>query len=162
MKVGIMADSHDNMGKIASAIDIFNERGVEVVIHCGDFVAPFTAREMKRLNCKLYGVFGNNDGEKIGLRNSYSGICEIQEEGLELEIGGRKAVVLHRDSLVEGLAQSGKYDLVLYGHTHRVDIRMVGKTMVLNPGETGGWLTGKGTVAILDTRTMEAEILELP
>lgn len=162
MKVGIMADSHDNMGKIAAAVQIFNAEGIELLIHCGDFIAPFTAREMGKLKCKAYGVFGNNDGEKLGLRSSYSGICEIQEEGFEVEIGGKRAIILHRDSTVDGLAQSGKYDLVIYGHTHKVDIRDVGKTKVINPGETGGWLTGRGTVVILDTETMEARVVNLP
>jgi predicted phosphodiesterase len=34
--------------------------------------------------------------------------------------------------------------------------------MYINPGECGGWLKGRSTVAILDTEKMQAEIIDLP
>jgi predicted phosphodiesterase len=47
---------------------------------------------------------------------------------------------------------------VVYGHTHKPDVRKNNGVLVVNPGETGGWLTGKSTVALLDPVSLEAEI----
>jgi predicted phosphodiesterase len=47
----------------------------------------------------------------------------------------------------------GKYDVVVCGHTHRVQNKKVGKTLILNPGTANGWFFGYGaTVAIFDTQ----------
>jgi hypothetical protein len=50
---------------------------------------------------------------------------------------------------------------VVYGHTHKADVRKVKDTIVINPGEVGTWLYGKSTVALLDLEKMEAEIVQL-
>ena len=68
MLLGIIADTHDNLDAIENAVDIFNREKVDLVIHAGDFVAPFTVRKFRGLDCKFIGIFGNNDGEKEGLR----------------------------------------------------------------------------------------------
>jgi len=51
--------------------------------------------------------------------------------------------------------------VVIYGHTHQTDLSKIGKTLLINPGECGGWLTGKSTIALLDIKTWEAKIVEL-
>jgi hypothetical protein len=51
-------------------------------------------------------------------------------------------------------------DAIVYGHTHDVDVRL-GHPLVINPGEAGGWLTGKATMALLDLETMTVEIVSL-
>jgi putative phosphoesterase len=69
-------------------------------------------------------------------------------------------VLLHEPRALEALVASGRYDLVVYGHTHRVEIRE-GTPLVVNPGELGGWLTGRATCVLVDLRTLRAELLEL-
>ncbi len=61
---------------------------------------------------------------------------------------------------LDSLIEAGNYDLIVYGHTHEVDVRK-GKTTVINPGECGGWLTGKSTVGIFDTANDDVRIIEL-
>jgi putative phosphoesterase len=62
--------------------------------------------------------------------------------------------MVHRDYTVDEIARSQKYDLVLYGHTHRYDVRQIGKTLVVNPGEATGRITGSPQVVILDLADM--------
>lgn len=64
MKIGIISDSYDNLAQIAKAVRFFNKAKVELVLHAGDFIAPFTNRGFKELNSELIGVFGNMDAEK--------------------------------------------------------------------------------------------------
>ncbi|MEL7671087.1 YfcE family phosphodiesterase [Methanobacterium sp.] len=66
-----MSDSHDNLPAIREAVKFFNEAKVELVIHAGDMISPFAANEIKNLNAEFKAVFGNNDGERDGLRHFF-------------------------------------------------------------------------------------------
>lgn len=153
MKLGIMSDSHDNIPLIARAVALFNREKVDLVLHAGDFVAPFTNMEFRKLGARLVGVFGNNDGDRPYLLNRFADIGELQGDFRELEVGRRSIVVMHEPKFLESLTRASHYDLVVYGHTHKVDIRQ-GKPLVINPGECGGWLYGASTVVTLDLETM--------
>ncbi|CAB49554.1 metallophosphoesterase [Pyrococcus abyssi] len=159
MKVGIMSDTHDNLPAIRLAVDFFNKEKVDLVIHAGDYVAPFVARELSKLNAPLRGVFGNNDGEREGLKEKLG----IKDEILTLNLDDLKVIVLHGtdERIVEALAKSQLYDIVIRGHTHRHRIQEVGRTIVVNPGEVCGYLTGVKSVAILNTKEREVRIINL-
>ena len=160
MLIGILADSHDNLPCLCKAVKIFNERKVNRVFHAGDFISPFTSKPLSNLNCKLVGVFGNNDGDKLLLKDRFKNIGEIYDDIYEDVIDGKRIILVHKEKLVEKLAKSGEYEIIIYGHTHKVDLREK-RPLILNPGECGGWLTGEPTVAILDTEKLKAKILKL-
>jgi putative phosphoesterase len=67
MLLGVIADTHDNLPKIEKAISVFNRKRVSLVLHAGDYIAPFSLLPFRKLNCDYLGVFGNNDGEREGL-----------------------------------------------------------------------------------------------
>jgi putative phosphoesterase len=159
MLIGIISDTHDNQDKTRKAVELFNSKGVEYVIHAGDYTSPFTLKLFKELNCKYVGVFGNNDGDKLLLLERSEGNIHYQPYIFTLQ--NRKIVVLHEHHLIDALADSGHFDLIIYGHTHVPDVRKVKNTLVVNPGEAGKWLYGKSTVAVADLDKMEAEIIEL-
>ncbi len=159
MLIGIISDTHDNMPQIKRAVDLFNERKVEHVVHAGDFTSPFTFRILRDLTCGFTGIFGNNDGDKLLLQKMSRGRVFPQPHIFELE--GRKIVLMHEHHIADALADSGHYDIVIYGHTHKPEIRKVKNTLVINPGEAGSWLYGKSTVAIVNLSLMSAEIINL-
>jgi hypothetical protein len=161
MRIGVMADSHDNVPMVRRAVELFNARGVGLVVHAGDFVAPFAVAPLADLGCLVLAVFGNNDGERVGLAKRFEGIGQVHPNLAAAEPAGRRVAAVHYPELAEPIAASGAFDLVVYGHTHEVDVRKQGSTLVVNPGEVGGWLTGRSTVAVVDLETMEAEILDL-
>ncbi|MFQ5965509.1 MAG: metallophosphoesterase [Candidatus Scalinduaceae bacterium] len=156
MKIGIVADSHDNVPMIKKAVAFFNQSSVEFVIHAGDYIAPFAVKEFLKLNVKLIGVFGNNDGEKRGINN----LCkEIYEGPRFFNMDGKQFLVVHSlESLDSQLEKDA--DVIVFGHTHESEIRKNGKIYV-NPGECGGWVNGKSSVAIMDSETCEVEIIDL-
>ncbi|MBC7328334.1 metallophosphoesterase [bacterium] len=160
MKIGIMSDSHDHLDNIKKAVELFKREGVEYVVHCGDFVAPFTLPILSQLGVPFLGVFGNNDGERLLLRERAREFGEIKVQPAFLELAGKKLVVMHEPTLQTPLARSGEFDVVLVGHTHKAEI-IEDKCLIINPGETCGWLTGKATVAILDLETLIARLIEL-
>jgi putative phosphoesterase len=160
MKIGILADSHDNLPKIARAVEIFNAEGVGRVLHAGDFVSPITAGPFTGLNAPLVGVFGNNDGDRLYLTERFREIGTLHTGTYEWELGGVRGVLMHEPRSLDALIKSGHYDLIVYGHTHEIDVRE-GKTLIVNPGECGGWLTGRATIAVLDLEEMDVRILDL-
>jgi len=120
MIIGILADTHDDMAAIKKAVEIFNAENVSRVIHAGDIVSPFTFEAFRELQCGMCGVFGNNDGDRLLLRQKSEGAFSPQP--LILTLHGRRTVVVHEPDLVDALADSGHFDLVVYGHTHRSDL----------------------------------------
>ncbi|MFN3550311.1 MAG: metallophosphoesterase [Endomicrobiia bacterium] len=167
MLIGIISDTHENMQVIDKAVEIFNQKNVSFVFHAGDIISPITFSHFDKLNCPIHFVFGNNDGEKQMLKEKYSKRGSIiQNPPLEYNIKEDnkliKFIIFHEPpSEIDDLAKSGKYDYIIYGHTHKKDLRIVGKTIIINPGESGGWLFGEKTVAIVDTKTQKVEFLNL-
>ena len=161
MKLGVMSDSHDNIPNVKRAVALFNEIGVDLVVHAGDFIAPFAIDPLGDLNCRVVGVFGNNDGERIVVSKRFEAIDgEVYPNLANASLGEKNIAVMHYPEFAIPIAKSGDYDIVVYGHTHQVDIQK-GDSLLINPGETGGWTTGKATVAVVDLETLEATIHEL-
>jgi putative phosphoesterase len=78
-----------------------------------------------------------------------------------MNLNHKNIIILHKEGLIDALAESQKYDIIIYGHTHRTDLREIGKTIIINPGECGGWLTGKSTIALLNLENLEVKIINL-
>ncbi|MFA4015158.1 MAG: hypothetical protein RUDDFDWM_000231 [Candidatus Fervidibacterota bacterium] len=161
MKIGLVADTHDNMTKIVAAVSLFKENGIELVIHAGDFIAPFSVKPFSELGSKLIGVFGNNDGERIGLLKALEGFGELHAKIALIEVDGRRIAVMHEPEAIEALKASRMFDVIVYGHTHKLSVEQSNECIIINPGEACGWLTGKATVAVLDTKTLEVNIHEI-
>lgn len=146
-----------------------NEKNVDALIHCGDYVAPFVKKWFNGLNESIkenfYGVFGNNDGEILYLTQNLGQICKFAKNGHELiiELGGKRIFASHmpKQETIDALADSGNFDIILSGHTHNMVNTKQNDVLIVNPGELCGYLTDKSTFAIIDTESMKAEIIEI-
>lgn len=159
MLIGIIADTHDNTTMTKRALGLFNGKNIDYMIHAGDFTSPFTVKLFRGLTCRYVGIFGNNDGDRLLLQEMSEG--KIQNAPLLLTLNNKRIIVIHEHHIIDALADSGHFDLVIYGHTHEPVIRRAKDTLIINPGEVCGWLYGKSTAALLDLNKMEAEIIEL-
>ena len=167
MQIGILSDTHDNVSATDAAMDAFADRGVEAVIHCGDFIAPPVIPHLDREGIEIHAVRGNNDGEREGLQAAFESLAGGTLHGrfAELEFDGRSFAVLHGEEkpIVEALAAAGEYDYVCYGHWHRSESRAVGETIVLNPGAQFPTVPDEHrTVAVVETDADEVEFLDVP
>lgn len=159
MKLGIIADSHDHVRNIRRALEIFGRRGVETIIHAGDIVAPFAAKALAEFAGRVLAVYGNNDGERAGL----AGILDIAPPPRQFRLATRTVVVAHEPGQVPDWMGRAA-DVVITGHTHEAVMPPEGEKegpLVINPGESGGWVTGKATCVVLDLETMKAELCEI-
>ena len=162
MKIGIISDTHDHHQNVLKAIEIFNTLGVEYVFHAGDMVSPFTAKAFAEVKgAKLIAVFGNCDGEKRYLKSTIEEIGgEHYGQIYKGQIADKRIFMTHKHSNLEQ-GDGSKYDLVIYGHTHKQDIRKVEQTLIINPGEATDWITGESFVVVLELDNMGYESIRL-
>jgi len=157
MKIGAISDTHDNLAAVAAALGRFQDSGVEVILHAGDYVAPFALKRLLQAPVPLHGVFGNCDGERAGLAKL---LPELSDGPRRLELGGQKICLVHIEERLTPEDFEGA-DIVVCGHTHEPKIERHEGRLIVNPGECGGWLSGRCTVAVIDTQTLAADIQEV-
>lgn len=158
-KIGIISDTHDNLPNVRKATEIFNSHRVSLVIHCGDFVAPFTLSALKDLQCPLIGVFGNCDGEREYLLTQADKFnFSIYQPPYVVTINDKRIFITHKL-----MTPNENFDILIYGHTHKPEIKYQQKDtkLIINSGEACGWVFNNATIAILNLQTYKAEIVTL-
>jgi len=161
MKIAIISDTHDNLANFKKAVDWINKEKIETIIHCGDIFHPETLKEgLKSFQGKIYIIFSRADADFLEIpENSFRKLPEskIWEEFGEVKFGKKKIAFCHFPEIAKELANSQKYDLVFYGHTHKPWEQKIGKTKLVNPGNLAG-LFYRATFAIYDTKTDKLEL----
>ena len=170
MRIGVLSDSHDNLVNIEKAAKTLNELNIDLAIHLGDYIAPFSIRRIGGLlKARLIGVFGNNDGDKyLILSNARIYGFEIYDAPYMLSINGYSVLAMHgygskefTRSFIHSLCLSSRYDVIMYGHTHEIHIEKIGKSLVINPGEVFGYLSGNASLVVLDLDGLKTEVVKL-
>jgi putative phosphoesterase len=162
VRIGIMADTHDRVPAIADLLQKFADKGVSMVMHAGDYCAPFSLAPFHQRGMALLGVFGRNDGDRETL-SAYAARgmgTEIYESPHSFEVGGKRVLLVHEIAEVTPRSIES-HDFVIHGSSHLQSQKKMGTTVVINPGEACGWIHGKCTAAILDTDTGEVENISL-
>ncbi|MDD5693312.1 MAG: YfcE family phosphodiesterase [Patescibacteria group bacterium] len=163
MKIAIISDIHGNMAYLAKAKEIIDSEKIKLVICCGDIQTEEVFHELDLWPQKVYLTLGNADLEleyklKSGL--IYPEKLKFYKDFSVLDLDKRKIAFTHYDFYAKKLATEGKYDLVFYGHTHTPWEEIIGKTIILNPGEIAAQF-GKPTFAIYDLTQMKAKLVLL-
>lgn len=76
MIIGVLSDTHDRLDSLKLAIEVFKKNHVEEIVHCGDWISPFTLEYLDYITgdfkIPIQSVFGNNEGDirRIIERNS--------------------------------------------------------------------------------------------
>ena len=154
MLIGIVSDTHDDLAAVEATVSRFDRLDVDAVVHCGDFVAPFSVTPFDA-GFDFYAVRGNNDGEwavqstveSFGAYLGEAGVlsfetgegARIGEDGAGRETDESDAVdiaVTHgtSDIVVDALVDCGDYDYVFHGHTHAHGVEQRDGTVRVDPG----------------------------
>jgi hypothetical protein len=166
MKYGVISDSHDNFYNLEQAMKIIKRRGIKVFFHLGDYCAPgFVRAMMAHKGVKWICVWGNVDGAKakILLEQCKNPNFDMAEEAFrEFETPEGKIFLSHFSLLAELAAESGRYKATFYGdnHTKRVE-KLENGTLLANPGELSGFMTGQPSFGIWNAVTNKMEIIDL-
>lgn len=162
MRIGLLADSHDRVPAVAELVQRMMTAGVDIILHAGDYCSPFSLAPLFDANIPLAGVFGKNDGDREGLRaHAGKGMgIELYESPHSMDVAGHQLLVVH--DLVEVNDRSlDAHRVVVYGSSHRKEMKTRGDTLLINPGECCGWLFGAPTAAVLDLEALAVQFLEL-
>ncbi len=120
MKIGIISDTH---GLLRPEV-IDSLQGCEVILHGGDINRQEIIDDLEKI-APVYVVRGNNDKDW----------AEHIPMFLDFELAGFRIYMTHKK---KDLAEdSGNYDLVIFGHSHKYEEHRAGKTVLLNPGSCG-------------------------
>ena len=162
MRVGLMADTHDRIPVIAEFVKLMQEAGVAMLIHAGDYCAPFALTPIEEANMSLAGVFGRNDGDREGLlAKATTGLGQELFEGPHsFELAEQRILVVHDIGDVLPRSIEG-HSIVVHGLTHQQEMKTRGDTLIMNPGEACGWIFGTPCAAVLDLDSREVEFLTL-
>ena len=163
MLIAIMSDSHDNIWNVRKALDIIESHKTELIIHCGDLIAPFTLKELAKFDGPVHWVLGNNDGDPYMLTKI--SLCESKNTKPHGHIGKLyldkfSIAFTHYEETGHALAHTGNYDLVCCGHTHVYRIEKIGNSILLNPGDVMG-KDGPGRFCLFDTVTRDTEAIQI-
>jgi putative phosphoesterase len=135
MRIGVISDTHGRIPIVLRTAHLLGERGIEIVLHCGDIDDAATVRHFEGFTTHF--VYGNNDDDRQGIRAATEQIGGTMHEPYgALELDGRKIAFLHGDDwhLMSKLERSGEFDYLFYGHTHHRREHVTGPTRVINPG----------------------------
>jgi putative phosphoesterase len=134
MLVGVVSDTHGHLAGTLAAVRMLESLEVEAVIHCGDIGSTAVIASFSQW--PTHFVLGNvDDDAQLRAAIQHAGQTFHGRFG-ELVIANQKIAFLHGDDSArfQRTVDSGDYDMVCYGHTHRRDLRQEARTLVLNPG----------------------------
>ncbi len=119
-RIGVLSDTH---GKLRDeVVEIL--KGCDAILHAGDINTPQVLEKLREIG-PLYVVRGNADKEW----------AEGLPETLSEEICGLRVFMVHNKKHMP--KETGDYDLVVYGHSHKYEEHREKDCLYLNPGSCG-------------------------
>ena len=162
--LGILSDTHNNTANLRAALEIFQQRDVGRLIHCGDVTTLSTLEWLAEF--RVIYVFGNGDDASGEMREMLLRYDPLNYAGLSYsgQIDGVKIAAAHGHlpASLDTMIHSGEYDYVFHGHSHRRRDERIGRTRVINPGALGGLHREARSVCIVDLAASRAEFVLLP
>ena len=145
MRIGIVSDSHDRVEVLRSAVDFLANR-CDVLLHAGDLSAPFIVPMLAAFPGPVHVVFGNNDADRFRMQMQAArfGNLTLHGETFLGDVGGVRTAMQHFPELAGPLAESGRFDLVVFGHDHVPACDRLGEADVVNPGSLLGYQPSRG------------------
>ena len=128
--------------------------GVDMILHAGD-VGRAEVLDALAAIAPVHAVFGNIDVPDGTLQASIN----REFEGIRLHVSHGHEI---GSPTPEALVERYDGDVIVYGHTHRALIQMVGSTLVINPGAAGPpRFNLKPSIALLSLPSRDARLLPL-
>lgn len=141
MKIAIISDIHNNTTNLQKVLNYCRYNEIKTIICCGDLASDETLDFLNdNFNGAIHYTFGNmdNDQLKSHLDAKIYKHTNIYNNFGEVEIENKKIAFVHFPEIARKLAETGRYNFVFYGHTHKPWEEIIGKCKMLNPGNVAG------------------------
>lgn len=132
MRMGVLADTHaDKLEYLPSkVIDLLPE--VDLIIHAGDFTDLQLLTDLKQLK-EVKAVHGNMDSRELKSVLPIKEIVETNDKRIGITHGwGAPWGIEER---VRKVFESDPNDVIVYGHSHRPQNKVIKSILFFNPGE---------------------------
>ena len=138
-KIAVVSDSHDHSSYLQKAIVQING-AADTLIHCGDLCSPPMLDHLARFDGEVHIVPGNADKELADMNNiaDKTPNLSFHPYTADIKINGSRIAAAHLPRTAQRLAQSGKYDVVFFGHTHEFNLLQFGEVQMVNCGDIYG------------------------
>lgn len=161
MRIAVLSDTHGKTEPTKAALEQIRERDVSAILHCGD-IGSVSLIELFS-DWPTHFVFGNVDEDRDRFHKAIIAAGQTSHRLFgEVIFESTRIAFLHGDDSVrlrETIA-SGEWDLVCYGHTHKMETHQAARTIVLNPGAL--YRARPRTFALVELPTLEIEFLTIP
>jgi putative phosphoesterase len=132
MRIAVLADTHVHMlehlpKKIIDAIST-----VDLIIHVGDFTDVQVLKELKRIG-KLEAVQGNMDSTELKAILPVKVIVEVENRRIGITHGSGSPWGI--EERVRKMFESDRIDVIVYGHSHRSQNKVINDILFFNPGK---------------------------
>lgn len=138
MKIAIISDVHDNIPNLKKVLDYCAQNSVEKIICCGDLASLETLDFLNdNFQGEIFFVFGNMDDDYLKnypFENNRYKHTKIFKDFSETEIEKQKIAFVHFPREATTLCETGKYNFVFHGHTHKPWTEIINNCTLLNPG----------------------------
>jgi putative phosphoesterase len=132
MRIAVLADTHVSKlehlpKKIIDALST-----VDLIIHAGDFTDMQVLEELKQLR-EVKAVHGNMDSRELKTALPVKEIVEIENKriGITHGSGGPWGI----EERIRKMFESDQIDIVVYGHSHRSQNKVINDILFFNPGK---------------------------
>ena len=151
MKIGVVSDTHGLLRpEVVTAL-----AGVELILHLGDVGDAGILRELEKI-APVTAVRGNIDRD---------GECSELPETEVVEVQRNSIYLLHNIEKLDLDPSAAGFVAVLYGHSHKAEIRRQKGVLYFNPGSCGPRRfrlpVTMGFLRVGADGEIEAEIVEL-
>jgi putative phosphoesterase len=158
MRLGILADTHDELDRTRAAVDLLRAEGAQALVHCGDLASPAIVTALAAF--PGWFVLGNHDADMVPHLERAAAACGIVCLGWGgvVELAGKRVGVAHGHMGVDvRRVLAAQPDYLLSGHAHAPSDRVVGSVRRINPGALHR--AEEFTVALLEVETGELRFL---
>ena len=163
MKIGVISDTH--IPKSADKIpdSVFNAfKGVDMIIHAGDIADMGVLDELRKITPNIEAVFGNMDS------SASQSSLPIKKT---IDVNGKRISIMHGWGPPVGLRmrvwnefKEEKPNVVIYGHSHKAENKIVDGVLFFNPGSpTDKRFAGKNSIGLMtiENGKIDAQIIDL-
>jgi len=142
MLLAVMGDSHDHREALKTAVNLSVEKGAKALFHTGDLISPFMLNVLSPFKGRIYLAVGNNDGDVLAVSRTIPQYCpQIKEYGdfISVNFDDFRIAMTHYPEHARAHAMAGDFNMVFFGHTHQYWEKIIGETLLLNPGDLMGF-----------------------
>jgi putative phosphoesterase len=161
MRLGILADTHDELARAEAAVALLRAEGAEALVHCGDLSSPPLVAVLAAL--PSWFVLGNHDSDMVPhLERAAAefGVVCLGWGGV-VELAGKRVGVAHGHLSADvRRVLAARPDYLLSGHSHLASDGVAGAVRRINPGALHR--ADEFTVALLEVEGGEVRFLRVP